>query len=106
MSGPIPTAARKAVKARDEGRCCRCGSVATDIHHRMRRREGGHGLWNLVSLCRADHSWAHANPGLARDDGYIISVHEKNPETIPLRLWTGDLIVHHADGTFTMKGRA
>ena len=61
----------------------------TEIHHRQRRREGGHGYANLVGLCGTDHRWAHANPVRARELGYIISVHEKNPESVPIKSFMG-----------------
>ena len=70
----IPTAARKAVRERDLERCVRCSSAdAHDIHHRMRRRDGGHALSNMVLLCRFDHEWVHANPAKAREHGFIVS---------------------------------
>lgn len=74
MSGnPIPQSAREAVARRSLGRCERCGKQGpTEIHHRQRRREGGHGLANLIALCPGDHRWAHANPAQARVAGLII----------------------------------
>lgn len=69
----IPQSARDAVEARCLGRCERCGRQGPyEVHHRQRRREGGHGVVNLVALCPADHRWAHANPKAARDAGFIV----------------------------------
>lgn len=89
MSNPIPTAAREAVKARDFGRCVRCGAFgATDIHHRKRRREGGHPLSNLILVDRGCHSWIHANPTKAKEQGLIVSVWE-SPVDAPMKSWRG-----------------
>ena len=78
---------------RDGGRCQKCSGEGTDVHHRMRRRDGGHGMWNLVLLCRTCHSWAHANPEQARDQGYIISAFLRMEEAsmVPLRDWNGTM---------------
>lgn len=76
----IPKAARKAVADRDQGQCCRCGGAATDVHHRQRRREGGHGVHNLVSLCRNCHSACHARPKMAMETGYIVPTHVPQDE--------------------------
>lgn len=55
------------------------------IHHRQRRREGGHAVGNLVLLCDTCHRWVHANPVQAQELGYIISVSVDDPSTIPIR---------------------
>jgi hypothetical protein len=73
MGNPIPQSQRRLVKARAQGRCERCGGPGSEVHHRQRRREGGHGIENLVLLCAIDHRWAHANPEDARREGYIVS---------------------------------
>lgn len=50
--GPIPVT-RRAVFARDGGRCVYCGAVATSIDHVVPRSRGGdHGWHNVVSACR------------------------------------------------------
>lgn len=71
----LPSNRRHEVWLRDSGRCQRCGNEGTDIHHRMRRRDGGHATWNLVLLCRTDHAYVHAHPEEAREQGFIISAH-------------------------------
>jgi len=85
----IPAKARDAARSRFDGKCARCGSNGAEHHHRQRRREGGHGFWNLVLLCPTDHKWAHANPEAARENGYIISVHHDNPASAPIRTYAG-----------------
>jgi hypothetical protein len=42
-------------------------------HHRMRRRDGGDRLANLLLLHRACHARITENPGWARDRGLIVS---------------------------------
>jgi hypothetical protein len=85
----IPTAARNAVRERQNGQCARCGSAYAELHHRQRRREAGHGKEILVGLCSTDHKWAHANPKEARELGYIVSVHEKDVASIPIKTFMG-----------------
>lgn len=85
----IPKKAREAVVFRDAQRCARCGAFgATDIHHRKRRREGGHPLSNLVLLCRDDHQKVHAHPERSRSEGFIVSVWD-SPLDIPMKTWRG-----------------
>ncbi|OIV37704.1 endonuclease [Mangrovactinospora gilvigrisea] len=51
-SGPIPLT-RRALFARDGGRCVYCGSVATSIDHVVPRSRGGQHAWeNVVASCR------------------------------------------------------
>lgn len=71
------------------GSCERCGSNGSDWHHRRRRAvKNGHfqhcaciGVW----LCRTDHAWAHANPRLAQESGFIVSAYEDEPWTVPIK---------------------
>jgi 5-methylcytosine-specific restriction endonuclease McrA len=50
--GPVPLT-RRAVFARDGGRCVYCGGVATSIDHVVPRSRGGRHEWgNVVSACR------------------------------------------------------
>lgn len=50
--GPVPLT-RRAVFARDGGRCVYCGGIATSIDHVVPRcRGGGHEWGNVVSACR------------------------------------------------------
>jgi hypothetical protein len=66
---------RRLVSARSGGRCelGSCPELATDLHHRQRRREGRHGPSNALHLCRVHHSWVHGHPGQARAAGWIVS---------------------------------
>lgn len=59
-------------------RCYRCGLTARDVHHRQRRKVGGHVLSNMIMLCgwgntTGCHGWVHAHPNAARDEGFIVS---------------------------------
>jgi hypothetical protein len=61
----LPDALRRAVDARDGGRCRWCGATnrGRDIHHIEYRKGLSYDvLENLVSLCRACHSFVHGNP--------------------------------------------
>lgn len=68
------------------------------IHHRMRRREAGHPLWCLISLCGTCHRWAHANPTAAREKGFIIPTYEKEPEKVPVYSFAGPILLN-SDGS-------
>ena len=54
--GTVPLT-RKAVFARDEGRCVYCGAAATSLDHVVPRSRGGQHVWeNVVSACgRCNH---------------------------------------------------
>lgn len=94
MSNEIPGSTRLKVYARDGRQCLRCGVPGTEIQHRMRRREGGHALWNLVLMCHNCHQrWAHANPAAAREQGWIISVHQREPWNVPVKTFFGWVIL-------------
>lgn len=63
---------------RDGDRCLWCGQpLRNDAarHHRMRRREGGDRLANVVLLHTRCHEFVHGNPIVARGRGFIVSVY-------------------------------
>lgn len=62
--------------------CERCLGRGCDVHHRQRRRAGGHGIENLVYLCRTCHSWVHAHPAEARGEGFIVSASVAQDEIV------------------------
>ena len=50
--GPVPLT-RRALFARDGGRCMYCGAVATSVDHVIPRSRGGKHVWdNVVASCR------------------------------------------------------
>ncbi|NYI08373.1 HNH endonuclease [Allostreptomyces psammosilenae] len=51
--GPVPLT-RRALFARDHGRCVYCGAVATSVDHVVPRSRGGTHTWdNVVAACRS-----------------------------------------------------
>lgn len=61
----LPDALRREIDARDGGRCRWCGATnrGRDHHHIEYRKGYSYDvLENLVSLCRACHSFVHGNP--------------------------------------------
>jgi len=47
---------------RDRGMCLRCGAPGCDVHHIIFKSECcpmQDSQWNRLTLCRADHNWAH-----------------------------------------------
>lgn len=96
---PIPSAVRRDIWVRDQGRCTICGGMGEEINHRIRRREGGHSRANLHLVCSTDHQRLHSNPEWARDRGYIVSaVQDVDPASLPLRTWRGWAMLRH-DGS-------
>lgn len=50
--GPVPLT-RRALFARDGGRCAYCGGAATSVDHVIPRSRGGQHVWdNVVAACR------------------------------------------------------
>lgn len=96
----IPTKARQVVRERSNDQCSRCGVPGSEIHHRQRRREGGHGYENLVLLCGTDHRWVHAHPSAARDAGYIIPISVSDISAVPIKTFAG-WVVFGEDGGIT-----
>lgn len=83
----IPLSTRRAVRHRDHGRCVRCGLAGTEQHHRVRRRDGGHRLSNLVLLCHDCHKTITENPLTAKLSGYIVPPWRENGTlTTPLQM--------------------
>ena len=86
MSAP-PKKVTDLVDVRDGFRCVRCGiSLAVSAgsrHHRMRRRDGGHSVAQLILLCGSGttgcHGYVHAYPANARANGWILPALRKPP---------------------------
>lgn len=74
------------VLERDGWRCARCGAPRDlDPHHRQLKSAGGPDAPdNLITLCRADHDWAHANRIPAEAAGLIVPSW-KTPAQVPLQ---------------------
>lgn len=90
VSNEIPSAVRRKVNDRDEMRCQVCGAIGSEIQHRMRRREGGHRMSNLIRVCSVDHRAIHANPAWALERGYTVSaVFDADPSQIPVCTYRG-----------------
>ena len=76
---------RKAVFARDGGRCVYCGGVATSLDHVVPRSRGGPHTWeNVVSACgRCNH--VKADRGLA-DLGWRLRAAPRAPTGVAWRV--------------------
>lgn len=102
----IPDKARALVMQRDRSACVACGAMASEVMHRVRRREGGHRLSNLALGCRTCHSRAHANPGWAMERGYILSaVAEVDPSSEPMLTWRGWVLLDDDGGLSVVAPR-
>jgi hypothetical protein len=98
MANEIPTATRRKVIDRDEDRCWVCGMRGSEIQHRKRRREGGHGMANLIRVCRTcHHDKIHRNPRWAMENGYTVSSY-MNPAEMPIKRWDGAVILLDDEG--------
>lgn len=89
--------------------CCEiCGDPLrpdfTSRHHRMRRRDGGDRLANLLLLCgdgtRGCHGHIAEHPAEAIENGWIVPTHADVLD-VPARLANGELYYLHDDGTRT-----
>lgn len=82
---------RDAVLARAAWRCECCGEdllyAGVEIHHRVRRRDGGDRLSNLLALIPEHHTRWTANPAEAIARGIIVPTHAE-PDSVPV-LWRG-----------------
>lgn len=75
------------LRRRSGGRCECCGGQLTNVerHHRVRRRDGGDRLSNLLYLSPAHHAWWTGHPEAARGRGIIVSaLGELDPSTVPV----------------------
>jgi hypothetical protein len=80
------------------GLCERCDQPLTrsdfERHHRMRRRDGGDRLSNLLALHSSCHAYITEHPAEATANGWIVPVVSDDPATMPVRirgaLWTLD----------------
>lgn len=52
-------AVKRKVFLRDQGRCIICRKPATEFHHIVRRKIGGHVEKNVCCLCTQHHQEAH-----------------------------------------------
>lgn len=98
----IPKKNQQQVRQRDQDECQNCGGYGTDIHHRKRRREGGHSVANLVLLCRECHSLMHQNPLKAKALGFIVQPWIRDISSIPIRTWTGQWQFNDTLGGYRM----
>lgn len=90
MANEIPAEVRRKVNARDDARCQVCGAIGTEIQHRIRRREGGHRLSNLIRVCSTDHRAIHSKPAWALERGYTLSaVMDVNPAEMAVHTYRG-----------------
>lgn len=89
---------RNLIKDRSEGLCERCGTTATDLHHRRNRSAGGN--WdprNIVHLCRTCHHWVTVNPVEASWEGLHLAIWE-NFDTPLLRC--NEWVLLYDDGSY------
>lgn len=75
--GGVPLT-RRAVFARDGGRCVYCGGTATSVDHVMPRSRGGRHVWeNVVAACgRCNRTKADRTPA---DLGWLLGVVPRQP---------------------------
>ena len=110
--GPIPLT-RRALFARDGGRCVYCGGVATSVDHVVPRSRGGKHSWdNVVAACRrcnhlkADRHLAEIGWRMRRQPApptglawRIIGTGHRDPRWIPyLQPFGGQEVTARIDG--------
>lgn len=82
-------AANLILYGRANGCCEHCGrplNGRAERHHRMRRRDGGDRLSNLLLLLPECHSWVTEHPTEAKANGWIVEVGIADPADVPVRL--------------------
>lgn len=97
----VPAEVRAVVLDRCGGLCEACGrplTLGVHLHHRLRRRDGGHTADNLVALHPECHVIApqavHQRPTWARQQGLIVPSWA-DPATTPLLLPSGQGVLLH-----------
>jgi 5-methylcytosine-specific restriction protein A len=95
---------KRAVEARDGGKCLKCLGEATDVHHRLVKGMGGtkraevHGLANLVCLCRSCHNHIHSHPEESYALGFLVRS-GYNPADVPVRVLQRGRLKLNDDGS-------
>jgi hypothetical protein len=88
--------------ARSGHRCERCGQPLNgnlERHHRIRRRDGGDRLSNLLALHSRCHTYITEHPEEAKANGWIVSALSSiDPADAPVRI-AGSLWYLRDDGT-------
>jgi hypothetical protein len=91
----VPTRSREIVKARERGRCLRCGGPGIQWCHRRRRNVAdGHqhcpcnGWWGCLDCHQL---WQHQNPREAEETGFAVSSYSTTPGSVPIETWYGVL---------------
>lgn len=94
-------AATVTLLARCHGRCERCNQPLDgnlERHHRIRRRDGGDRLSNLLALHSRCHTYITEHPEEAKANGWIVSALSGiDPTEAPVRI-DGQLWVLRDDG--------
>ena len=80
---------------------CDLNQTGIERHHRIRRRDGGDRLSNLLALCPTHHHYVTDHPAEAYANGWSIrALDDTDPETVPVRLApTGHLWTLGDNGT-------
>lgn len=82
--------ATPALVTRCHGRCERCGQPlagSMERHHRIRRRDGGDRLSNLLALHPRCHTYITEHPDEAKANGWIVSALSGiDPTDAPVRI--------------------
>jgi 5-methylcytosine-specific restriction protein A len=90
----IPTRSRELVIQRERSLCAGCRTHGSAWHHRRGRSVKDahqHCPCNGVWLCVTCHTWAHANPFLARSRGWIVARYVTEPGTVSMSTYYGQV---------------
>lgn len=76
---------------RCHGLCEHCGAdlhqTGIERHHRVRRRDGGDTLANLLALCPKSHRHITENPAEAYANGWMVrALTDEDPAHVPVRI--------------------
>lgn len=57
-----------------------------------------HCACNGIILCTTCHEWVHSHPETAREWGLIVSAHETDPSSVPVRTMRFGMVLHDCFG--------
>lgn len=102
----VPDGVREKARDRDQGRCILCGAAATELMHRVPRRDGGHRLANLAWGCHTCHARAHASPRWGYEVGIMASRYGVDVSQVPIWSWRGWVLLDDEGGLTVIAPRA
>jgi len=106
VGSDVPSAVREQARERDQGRCIVCMAAATELMHRVPRRDGGHRLSNTIWGCHTCHAKAHASPKWGYEIGIMASRYGVDLTMVPIWSWRGWILLDDEGGYHVIAPRS